>query len=471
MTPALIAEKPRAYGVPPAVQPAREAGVDPAAADPVRAGRSLLTETQLFEIWRGQRFPEGALVTRAGVPVRIVSPGRPGRGPGPDFRAAAIAGPSGVTLRGDIELHVRSSMFRAHGHLQDPAYASVILHVVFEDDMSEDTPLPGGKTAPVIALAPWVAQRAEELRRWLERTLLWREPCHDAVMRLGTEGAGAALDEEGDRRFFEKTARFAAIVRAGGMEQTLYEGLIEALGYGGNAASMRALACLLPWARLQALTGGSGSREARMEALLLGSAGLLPSQRGHRGPVEGYVEAMEEVFAALALRPLPAGMWKLWGVRPENFPTRRIAAAAALFARMDSPASLLRAVDAANVREAIAPLLVKAQGYWRHHYDVCAGPCRLPPAFVGRSRALEILVNVVLPAAAASGDEALAAKARALYTKLPRPAAYGVTKFIENALASEGVRMPVNARRAQGLLALHRDWCTQNGCGRCPLSG
>ena len=137
---------------------------------------------------------------------------------------------------------------------------------------------------------------------------------------------------------------------------------------------------------------------------------------------------------------------------------------------MDSPVSLLRAVDAANVREAIAPLLVTAQGYWRRHYDVCARPSRLPPAFVGRSRALEILVNVVLPAAAASDDEALAAKARALYAKLPRPAAYGVTKFIENALASEGIRVPVNARRAQGLLALHRDWCTQNGCGRCPLS-
>ena len=61
-------------------------------------------------------------------------------------------------------------------------------------------------------------------------------------------------------------------------------------------------------------------------------------------------------------------------------------------------------------------------------------------------------------------------RARALFARLPRPAAYGVTKFIENALASEGVRVPMNARRAQGLLALHRDWCTQNGCGRCPLS-
>lgn len=115
-------------------------------------------------------------------------------------------------------------------------------------------------------------------------------------------------------------------------------------------------------------------------------------------------------------------------------------------------------------------MLLDASGFWLTRYDVCAGPSRMPAALIGRSRALEILVNVVLPAAASSADGGLASKSRTLFERLPRPAAYGVTKFIENALASEGVRVPVNARRAQGLLALHRDWCMQNGCGRCPLS-
>jgi len=163
-------------------------------------------------------------------------------------------------------------------------------------------------------------------------------------------------------------------------------------------------------------------------------------------------------------------VWKLWGVRPENFPTRRVAAAAALFARLESPEGVLGLLNAGTVREAIAPLLVVARDFWLTRYDVCAGPCRLPPAFVGRSRALELLVNVVLPAAAASGEPGPAARARAMFGKLPRPAVYGATRFIENALASEGLRVPVNARRAQGLLGLHHDWCTQNGCGRCPLS-
>ncbi len=80
------------------------------------------------------------------------------------------------------------------------------------------------------------------------------------------------------------------------------------------------------------------------------------------------------------------------------------------------------------------------------------------------------MVNLLIPAGIASADAALAEYARALYARLPRPAVYGATRFIEEALASEGVRVPVNGRRAQGLLELRNNWCTQGGCGRCGLS-
>jgi hypothetical protein len=474
MSRALPAAAPRA---PAAAESAPAGGaVAVSAATPPGGGRELhappthLSEAQLSDLWRGRRFPAGALVTRHGVPVNVIFQGRPGRGPGPDFRGASLSGPSGLPLRGDVELHVRSSSFRAHGHHADPAYANVILHVVFDDDTGADTPLHGGATAPVVALAPWVARRADELGRWLAQPLLWREPCHDAAMRLGALGVAAALDAEGDRRFAIRVARAQEADRASGAGQALYEGLLEAMGYGGNAPQMLALARLLPWPRLATLLRPHADRQAAAEALLLGSAGLLPSQRDHRGPLEPYVEELEARFAASGLASLPPGLWKLWGIRPENAPARRIAAAAALLCRLGEPQAMLSLLDATTVNEAVAPLTIAAGGYWLRHHDVCAGPARLPAGFVGRSRAIEIIINVVLPTAAAGGDAALAAKARALFARLPRPAAYGVTRFIENAIASEGIRVPLNARRAQGLLALHRDWCDKNGCGRCPLS-
>jgi hypothetical protein len=444
----------------------------PAVARAASPGPALpISEQQLGVLWRGQRFPAGALVTRAGVAVTVIFPGRPGRGPGPDFRGALIAGPSGLPLRGDVELHLRASSFRAHGHDRDAAYAGVVLHVVFEDDDGEDTALPGGGVAPVVALAPWVSRRAGELAHWLERPLLWREPCHDALARLGAERALAELDAAGDRRFEERAARFAQEIAASGLEQTLYERLLEAFGYGGNAPPMLALARLLPWAELRQRAELSPEPAVAMQALLLGSAGLLPSQRGHRGPLDDHVVALEACFAAARLPHLEPGLWKTWGVRPANAPARRIAAAAALLASVAAPSGLLGAAGAATVHEATAAFTaLSARGYWLRHHDPCAGPSVLPAAYCGRSRALEILINVVLPAAAASGDLALAERARALYARLPRPAAYGATRHIEQALASEGHRIQINARRAQGLLALNKDWCTQNGCGRCPLS-
>jgi len=431
-----------------------------------------LSESQLSRLWRGRRFPQGALVTRAGVPVRVVFQGRPGRGPGPDFRNAVICGPSGVTLRGDIELHVRASDFAAHGHVRDPAYASVILHVVFEDDTGIDTILPGGKTAPVIALAPWVARRAGEIERWLAQPALWREPCHHAVQRLGAAAVASSIEALGDQRLERMVAALAHDIRAGGLEQALYERLLAALGYGGNSATMLALARALRWQRLEALAAAPPAvRRLALEAALLGQAGLLPAQRGHRGPLHPHVEALASAYARMAAAPAPAAAgWKLWGVRPSNMPARRIAAAAALL-EPGPPSRLLAALDAPTVAGLCAPFLaLRAGGYWRDHHDPCAGPARLPAAFIGRSRALEIAANVLIPAALAAGPAPLRARARWWWERLPRPATYGATRFIEEALASEGIRVPVNARRAQGLLLLQKDWCTQNGCGRCALS-
>jgi hypothetical protein len=247
----------------------------------------------------------------------------------------------------------------------------------------------------------------------------------------------------------------------------LYEGLLEALGFGGNSQPMLALARLLPWTALLESVAAGGS----MEALLLGGAGLLPSQRAHRRPVDPYVAALEAAFGAARVAPLPASAWKLWGIRPVNAPARRIAAAAALLRSLGGPAGVFRCMDGRTVAEVVEPLTApRATGYWAAHHDTCAGPSRLPAAFIGRDRALEILVNVAIPAALAGADPALAARARSLYERLPRPASYGATRFIERALSWEGERIPLNARRAQGLLSLHRDWCSQNGCGRCPLS-
>jgi hypothetical protein len=388
-----------------------------------------LSEAVLVRLWAGQRFPASALATRGGVPVRVLHPGRAGRGPGPDFRDAIIAPPSGPALRGDVELHVRASDFRAHGHGRDPAYGRVVLHVVFEDDTEEDTRLENGRRAPVVALAPWVRRRAAELAGWLSSPRLWREPCYDALARLGREEVLRALAALGGRRFEERTAALAQALLAHGPAEALYRALLAGLGYGGDRPLLEGLVERLPWQALAALIDAAPpeGRVAAAEAALLGAAGL----NGEGAP-----------------RSSALG-------RPANQPARRLAGLARLVVRHRS------LFEDASLLEAEAP------------------PCELIAAWsagalIGRSRAIELLLNALLPWAAACaqarGDAAAADRARACFARLPRPGRYGALAFLEANLRDGERALPLDARNQQGLLALYKTECTQGGCGRCVFS-
>src|SRR5690606_6363342 len=107
-----------------------------------------LNESELSWIWAGQRYPAGALGLVDGRTLRVVYPGRPGGGAGPDFLDAVLE-IDGATVTGDVELHVRSSWFRAHGHDTNAAYDGVALHVVFRADDGPATRLHSGAQAPV----------------------------------------------------------------------------------------------------------------------------------------------------------------------------------------------------------------------------------------------------------------------------------------------------------------------------------
>jgi hypothetical protein len=404
MTPVLLSDRPATYA-------ARRDGA--LAANTVGATivapiplRPHLREEDLAHLWEGQRFPPGALRTRDGRALQVVYRGRRGGGSGPDFIDAIIADDRGRLLRGDVELHVRASAFCGHGHHRDSRYDNLILHVVFEDDTSEDTLLSCGRRTAVVALAPWVARRSGQLRLWLVQPSLWEEPCREAVPRLGWPQVHETLARLGQMRFRQKQSRFALALRRDGANQVLYEGLLRALGYSRNQEAFAYLARLLSYERLkQALDQDGGP--VLVEALLLGSAGLLPSQRGLApAPSFPHVEDLERRWAAHAGPLVPAELWSLHGIRPDNQPAKRLAAVVRLLRRWPSLLASLQELPAAedgrSSRRFISLWQVSADGFWRSHHDLTGRPPTRPAsALIGRGRALELLVNVVLPFAAA----------------------------------------------------------------------
>ena len=108
-----------------------------------------MTEAFLQYVWQ-HKLLEGQLVTTDGHPVVVERAGELNRDAGPDFFDARLV-IDGLRWAGNVEVHVKSSDWKAHGHSRDKAYNNVVLHVVYIHDT--DIILENGKKVPTVAIA------------------------------------------------------------------------------------------------------------------------------------------------------------------------------------------------------------------------------------------------------------------------------------------------------------------------------
>ena len=92
------------------------------------------SERLLQAIWQHQRLQRDQLKTADGKIVRVFHPGFASVEGGPDFRGAVLQIGDETPVSGDVEIDLRPSGWRAHGHDQNPNFQNVILHVVWESE-------------------------------------------------------------------------------------------------------------------------------------------------------------------------------------------------------------------------------------------------------------------------------------------------------------------------------------------------
>ena len=189
-----------------------------------------VSESQVVKMWQHQLLNGTELVTEAGEPIKIIYPGRINDGRGADFRDAVIATDRGL-IKGDIEVHVKSSGWRAHRHHLDMAYNRVILHVVMWHDTKAATNLQNGKGVPILALHKYIKDSVSQWADGIELPAGLNVPCLKAAERLTTEAMAEFLDSAGEERFFTKVARLQMELAQMGAGQCLYQGIMGALGY------------------------------------------------------------------------------------------------------------------------------------------------------------------------------------------------------------------------------------------------
>ena len=394
-------------------------------------------ERLLHYVWKHKILPLKPLVTENGQEVEVIDPGLHNHNQGPDFFNAKIR--LGDTLwAGNIEVHLRSSDWYRHGHDSDPAYNSVILHVVGEMDGEVRTQ--SGKTVPQLQLdiPPSIRQSYEELCKTEDYPR-----CHRIIPSVPQMKVHQWMDALLVERLKERSELVAERAeRTGGdWERATFVTLSRSFGFGLNGDAFERWAMRVP---LQA-AGKHRDNLFQIEALFLGMAGLIDEVQAARSGKE--VMLLQQEFAYLKHKfslgeSMQRSDWRFLRTRPQNFPFMRILQIAELY--HSGKAQMSQLLGAKDVKEIQQCLTVKGT--------------------TAASRRL-LIINTVVPLLFAYGrhigDEDICQRAILLLEELPAE-----NNYILRQWEACGLKVST-AADSQALIQLKRQYCDRIDCLRC----
>jgi hypothetical protein len=445
-------------------------------------------EHLLQTVWQHQRLLRDQLNTLDGQCLRILHPGFRSVEGGPDFRGAVVQFSGETPRTGDIEVDIRASGWRAHGHDRNPAFRSVILHVVWESEH----PAAGGP--PVLVLRPILDAPLGELSLWLNSEAAGAMPeelrgrCCAPLRALTAAQLLALLHQAAQVRLQAKAAQFQARARQVGWEQSLWEGLFRALGYKNNVWPMQCLAELRPrWqTAIPTTTTQDPAGVLAVQSRLYGIGGLLPVElsRSQSG-ADAYLRRVwdhwwrerDEFSDCL----LPRTLWRFHGLRPANHPHRRLALASRWSAAGKLPSELERwctriIPPAALAGSLLEALQVEPDDFWSWHFTLRSARLKQPQPLLGGTRVTDLAVNVVLPwlwiRAVEGKNEKVQAALIDRYFEWPPAQDNSLLRLARQRLLGDApLRALPSAAAQQGLIQIVRDFCEHSNavCENCKL--
>lgn len=345
-----------------------------------------MNEEFLHYLWK-YRLLDPELQTVSGEPLVILHPGEHNRDGGPDFFNARVK-INGTTWAGNVEIHVRASAWYKHRHQYDPAYDSVILHTVYENDV-EVTRRSDEKIPTLVMKEHFPAYIYDRYRDFQENTS-WI-PCEALIGKMDPFILTQWIPSLAVERLEEKIIHLRRNLEASSFdwEETFYRNIARSFGFRINAHPFELLARSLPWKLLQK------HRENlfQLEALLYGQAGMLDSDF-----TEEYPRLLKQEYRFLkekyGLRGIPISCWKFLRLRPSNFPAIRIAQFASLVHQAkDLYTSVL---ECRNPDEMTALFAVITSAYWDTHF-VFEKASVHRQKLLGDSSIRLLIVNMVTP--------------------------------------------------------------------------
>ncbi|MCM8530117.1 MAG: DUF2851 family protein, partial [Lentisphaeraceae bacterium] len=367
--------------------------------DPIR-----LSEKTIQMLWNQQDSLNEILFDSDGKSYKILKPGTWNREPGPDFKNALIL-KGQEKVQGDVEIHLQPENWNQHGHQYDPNYNKVSLHVVWDNPAKIKYP----ENIPLIQLSNQTSVGLDKIWEmnndysYSKSQIHPPEECAKVMNKFSDSKLQKTFRAAGLARLQRKTERFTYLTSKYGFGNTLYIQIADALGYKSNRSPFTNLCKNLPIDELQKETNATTRK-----ALLWGESELLPDYTQE----EIHPELLQECKE----------LWKLWwplrkngnkriewtraSLRPVNSPERRLAAFVLLLEKchfgfsqlIDSAKELL---DHPKELKKHFESFLTVEDQWQ---NFCNHKTKLkkPMSLIGKSRQLDIIINVFIPALATS---------------------------------------------------------------------
>lgn len=414
-----------------------------------------MQEKLLHTIWQFSLYQPQNLKTTAGESVTVIHPGQYNSNAGPDFLEAKVK-VGDTTLAGHVEMHVNSSDWHKHGHSNDDAYKNVILHVVYEDDLSGTL-----EHIPTVCLKSAIDNSVLTEYQYL----MYQDkkiPCAGKISEVRDitkySWYTRMLAERWEQKLFDW--KNDLLESKGDWSNLLYIRLAANFGFKVNTEAFMMLANSLP---LKVLAKHK-TNLLQIEALLFGQAGMLEEEFK-----DVYPNALKTEYYFLKkkynLHSIPLHLWKFMRMRPANFPTIRIAQFAALIHQSIHLFSVI--IDKSSVKEITQLFKVKASDYWDTHYGFDELSEKEQKKKLGKSSVHNLIINTVAPVkflyASQQGTEKQKEDALKLLDELPAEQNNIISQW---QIINEA---PENASQSQAQIQLYNNYCKHKKCLECAI--
>ncbi|MBV7441037.1 DUF2851 family protein [Weeksellaceae bacterium TAE3-ERU29] len=314
----------------------------------------MLSEEFLYYIWQFKKWDkEIPLFSIDNQPIQVVSPGVRNNDSGPDFFNAKVK-IGNILLVGNVEIHLKTSDWFLHKHDQDKNYENIILHVVYENDISD-------KIGNFETL---------ELKKYIDKSLIDKFstiqkpfefiPCEHFISKVEPFYRQAFLERLFIDRLQQKSEYLNQRLQIlkGDWEALLFEEISYVFGLKINAEPFRSLAKSFEFNILR-------QNKNNAEALIFGQAGFLEN------PEDEYMQSLKNEYDFIKykhqLNSIENHLFKFLRLRPANFPTLRLAQLASIYKTENKLfSSLIKCRDLKDYYKLFESF--KTSEYWQNHY-------------------------------------------------------------------------------------------------------